>query len=109
MSPAPLPFWSAERPRRRWRAAAEEEEAFAEEAFAAVAVASIAAVAVASMAAEAITAEAMATMAWVRAAGGMSTASASAGGDLGSIAVAQTDRRRDQRRAGQSGAPFLFG
>ena len=71
----------------------------AEEAFAAVAVASIAAAAVASMAAE-VMAEVMASMAgsrsfyavapivWVPAAGGTPTASASAGGDIGPIAVA---------------------
>jgi hypothetical protein len=54
-------------------------------------VASIAAAAVASIAAE-VMAEAMASMArpWllVRAAGGTPTASASAGGDIGPIAVA---------------------
>jgi hypothetical protein len=64
----------------------------AAEAFAAVAVV-IAAVAVASMAAE-VMAEVMASMvgpsmyAPVRAAGGIPTVSASAGGDIGPIAVA---------------------
>jgi hypothetical protein len=58
----------------------------------AAAVASIAAAAVASIAAaEVIMAEDMASMAlrswWVPAAGGMPTDSASAGGDIGSIAV----------------------
>jgi hypothetical protein len=57
-------------------------------------VASIAVAAVASIAAvEVITAEDMATMAhhslWVPVAGGMPTASASAGGDIGPIAVAK--------------------
>jgi hypothetical protein len=64
-----------------------------------VAEASIAAAAVASIAAaEAIMAEVMATTAhqslWVRAAGGIPTASAFAGGDLGSIAV-RCDRNKD--------------
>jgi hypothetical protein len=58
---------------------------------AAVAVASIAAAVVASMAAE-VTVEVMASMArpWllVRAAGGMPTVNVSAGGEIGSIAVA---------------------
>jgi hypothetical protein len=68
------------------------EAAAAVAAFAAaVGVASIAAAVVASMAAE-VTVEVMASMArprlLVRAAGGMPTDSASAGGDIGSIAVA---------------------
>jgi hypothetical protein len=87
--------------------AAEEEEAFA-----AAVVASIAAAAVASMAGVAITAEAMATMAhqssWVRAAGGMFTASASAGGDLGSIAVTLRAIGDEFGRVGKTGAPFSF-
>jgi len=68
--------------------AAEAAAAFA----AAAAEAFIAAAAEAFMAAGATTAEVMASMAVAPAAGGTSTASASAGGDLGSIAVAQRDR-----------------
>jgi hypothetical protein len=87
LTPAPLPFWLAEQLRPRWRVVA---EAAAAAAIAAAAVASIAAAAVASMAAE-VTVEVMASMArpWllVRAAGGMPTGGASAGGDIGSIAV----------------------
>ena len=56
------------------------------------AVASIAAAVVASIAAVEVMAEVMASMAlpslWVPAAGGMPTVNASAGGDLGPIAVA---------------------
>jgi hypothetical protein len=63
--------------------AAEAEEAFAAEAFAVAAVASV----VASMAAG-VMAEVMASTVAVRAAGGTSTAFASAGGDIGPIALA---------------------
>jgi hypothetical protein len=44
----------------------------------------------------------------VRAAFGTPTASASAGGDLGPIAVSSDGSETRIRRAGQSGAPFLF-
>jgi hypothetical protein len=67
--------------------AAEVEEAFA----AAVAVASAAAVVASIAAAAEVMAEVMASALpswWVPAAGGMPTASASAGGDIGPIAVA---------------------
>ena len=71
-------------------------------------VASIAGAAAGSMAAEAITAEAMATTARVRAAGGMSTASASAGGDIGLIAVTLRRSAEKFRRVGKTGTPFSF-
>jgi hypothetical protein len=82
------------------------EAAAAEEAFAAAAAeAFIAAAAEAFMAAGA-TAAVTVSMAVVPAAGGTSTASASAGGDLGSITV--NSGAIENRRAGQPARFFLF-
>jgi hypothetical protein len=85
------------------------EAAAAEEAFAAAAAeAFIAAAAEAFMAAGA-TAAVTATMAVVPAAGGTSTASASAGGDLGSIAVHSGAIKNKIQACRATGALFLFG
>jgi hypothetical protein len=85
--------------------AAEAAAAFA----AAAAEAFIAAAAEAFMAAGAITAEVMASMAVVPAAGGTSTASASAGGDLGSITVNSGAIENKIQACRATGALFLFG
>jgi hypothetical protein len=88
--------------------AAEAAVAFAAVAFAAVAVASIAAAVVVSMAVG-VMAEVMASMAVVPAAGGTSTASASAGGDLGSITVNSGAIENKIQACRATGALFLFG